>query len=104
MTTPTTLEERFDEKFPHGLYGAEWYADGSFKVCWGETPTIKDFIQSEILLDRATREGSILGLLKIAICPDTSCDQNGTCVDGNGEPFQCQWCDERRMALLEDSK
>lgn len=42
---------------------------------------------------------SLLGLLKIAKCPDTNCDNAGTGVDGYGEPYQCQWCDERKSAL-----
>ncbi len=48
----------------------------------------------------------ILGLLNIAICPNTSCVdgaiQRGPDPDGNWEAEQCQWCDEKEQALVNE--
>lgn len=38
-------------------------------------------------------------LLKIARCPDDSCDGKGTCQVGEDDISQCQWCDERNKLL-----
>ena len=39
-------------------------------------------------------------MLKIARCPETSCDNNGTIAnqisEDEWEPQQCQWCDEKK--------
>lgn len=51
---------------------------------------VRPFIQAE-----RTKRDEMVGLLKIARCPDSSCDNEGTAVNGYGEPYQCRWCYER---------
>jgi len=42
-------------------------------------------------------------LLKVAKCPDQSCDGNGT-VQAGYQIHQCRWCTEREQALQQEMK
>lgn len=47
--------------------------------------------------------GKAIELLKVARCYNRTCVQ-GTITDKEGEPFQCQWCDERKTLIGEYEK
>lgn len=65
-------------------------------------------LQNEIESLRA-RVAELEGLLKVAKCPDDSCDGKGSIAhgpysDGSYEQEQCQWCDEKKTALSTPTK
>jgi hypothetical protein len=48
--------------------------------------------------------GASLSLLKVARCPNSNCDNNGTIgtwneYDNEWEPEPCQWCYEKKKLL-----
>lgn len=78
----------------HGLYGAgpdnEVLSYASYENCWLAYGDAR--VANACLIAAAP---GLLGLLRIARCPQKGCDQNGTLADGS----QCQWCDERKNAI-----
>ena len=57
-------EKEFDKKFPDGVYGAEWHADGSFKCCWLETLEVKHLIRTLIASETAKERIKTITALK----------------------------------------
>lgn len=93
-TTERSVEETNCEKYEH-IPEAYDIAFWHCKVCKKELV----FITLPTLQAERQKREEVVELLKIANCPDSCCDNYGTCVDGFGEPYQCQWCYERSEAL-----
>lgn len=65
--------------------------------------------ERELTAEQNAKLEAVLGLLKVARCPDQNCDSKGTTwlgnhemEDGSVEPelHPCQWCHERDAALI----
>ena len=77
------------------------------KAVMGYVPN--DLIARDVMEEELTqtlqaerqKRDEVVKLLKIAICPDSSCNKEGTGVDEYGEPYQCQWCYEKNQALTQ---
>lgn len=51
---------------------------------------------------RVRQHDILVGLLEAAKCP--CCDGSGAYYDNCGNVCQCQWCDEVKAALAEETK
>ena len=67
----------------------------------------EEYHQSQLKLLDIDNVRLSLQLLKLAKCPNSNCDNNGTISyqisDDEWEPQQCQWCDDKRKLLSNEA-